>query len=1681
MSIPKGITNVLLLDPKPGFLHRLSEQLAQAAQKQGEQYRVVPVESSEAALKELGRPNLSYWDMFLVNQDFLLNGADSPNEPSLLVEALRSQLATIPVAILSVDKITEADRTYKGLRMIPEGRPGYTTYIFSQCICKAPDGTWQSVQDSEQETTYDDVFYIIRARKLMTAMLRREGWLEGLARHGDIEAGISVVDYCYRLQYVNAQQRRISCRRDIQVGGICWMEYNPGFSLLHHCPWCPVAKARAARRGCSSTTISPSGCPHTVVATRRLPADLTSLAYRFFDVRAVPIPDPEEPFASGRSTPSTATPFVPCDFRSPSSFLEKLRGPEPLATYLWSRFSATACKVLSDPNISSEMIGQILAKELNVVLSGTPIYEEGGFKNVGLSDVTRQVLDLQYCEGFAVEVNRRFLEDAYPEVLLPRPMGTVELVSDCTAAMLERCRGAILQGKETFRQQIVRMLHRICDLGFDRARFWILNPDPQYLDGFACYPQDGHAREIVTARLDERTDEYIKLAKRNSGSFYCTGKECAQAPESARFRNSETPWLEVPLWARKGDQKVFVGKINLDNEPSLKSGCNPAEADLHRNKAFWPLLHKYAEMLGPVILEAREHWLREERARQTEELRALDLKLVQATDLSAKMQAIADCAYSLLGPDQCHIRFLRGDVLSLPAVAGKGFPGRFRDIVSVQKDKDSSVSAWFVNNRQWDQPLIFGPAKLAVIAANMRACGRNEAADYFESLKSCGAFGLLSPEKELLGVLVVDSKNEHYFDQERIFVAKDLVTRAQSLFAHHLTRERLQNLVNSLDSEVVVLGRNGKVLFRNEAWLRRAGEANPDPGLTLDTFSHVTRCSPRSASLFDKEVDSVIGMREPTRLVAEFDGPGETSRHMAVLIVPFERNALGGVETVLVVMSDIADLVSVESINEGALPHPDVGKALVEPLKGILTLFGAVRASVAECFFFDLEDSPIRVRCRVYDSGKAEAVPHQLPVIPQTGELLLHLLGYGYLAVTDVDSRSSLLNEEIRRMLRQDGIQSLLAAPIYISGKAWGVLTLLFKHRRNFSGQDVHLLRAATTQLSMRILLSQQAELRSMDRQIVEGISGASKSGTKQEQRRGLLDRILRQAIRLTGCDGGHIRVADWDRGALSLQAAENDPLVQPGMPSVRERLPLGEPVAGEVALTGERVIKSHRSDFNHKRLAGIPPNRTDVIDALEKEQSCACVPLVSGNETFGTATLTSIAPRFFEGRRLQLLDDFIQRASLALGAVRQMERLEEMSDEFGRVLNVELLDSLWQRITDLAMRLFLCEAASISSFNPATKELRREALTVMAGCEYEEQLGQTTTASDEPGCGLTRWVAKVGNVHRLEGTDAFNHPNLSKVTPSCHDRLPSGRFKSTMLTRLDTPEGSPMGILRVINRKGRSGDLGFTEFDEALMRLLSTKLAIAIERLKLLESRNRSVATTAHDLKTPLQNIRVTLDGFLEGAFRMPDDAEQMRMSYNSCKLLDAFILSTIEVAQGKFDRARVQVEGIDAQVLVDEALEVLKPKFHDPQSKEHPWKVITTILPGAEQIWGDRQRLLRLLLNLCHNAWKHGRATKKGLESGAQQNQVEITVRCDGDISCLRVADRGPGLAGARELQVTEALLAHGDRGQGVGLASGHLVAEAHNGQLVCADRADEHSGFQAELAWNQEQLRELAIPAQ
>jgi len=195
---------------------------------------------------------------------------------------------------------------------------------------------------------------------------------------------------------------------------------------------------------------------------------------------------------------------------------------------------------------------------------------------------------------------------------------------------------------------MVDMLERICRLGFGRARLYIVSPDPRYLDGFASYGEHGGI-DIQQWRLDQEKDGYCRATK-NAPCLreYRSGElETDRAREEIR-PNGE-PWLEVPLRGSvDGGEPAFVGKISIDNATTGR----PLDA----NGRYWGLPSKYAEKLGPIIAEARKHWVHEDRAEQMRILRGLDMKLVQERSVRKQMETIVEGAPVLLRPDHCHIR-----------------------------------------------------------------------------------------------------------------------------------------------------------------------------------------------------------------------------------------------------------------------------------------------------------------------------------------------------------------------------------------------------------------------------------------------------------------------------------------------------------------------------------------------------------------------------------------------------------------------------------------------------------------------------------------------------------------------------------------------------------------------------------------------------------------------------------------------------------------------------------------------------------------------------------------------------------------------------------------------------------------------------------------------------------------
>lgn len=225
------------------------------------------------------------------------------------------------------------------------------------------------------------------------------------------------------------------------------------------------------------------------------------------------------------------------------------------------------------------------------------------------------------------------------------------------------------------------------------------------------------------------------------------------------------------------------------------------------------------------------------------------------------------------------------------------------------------------------------------------------------------------------------------------------------------------------------------------------------------------------------------------------------------------------------------------------------------------------------------------------------------------------------------------------------------------------------------------------------------------------------------------------------------------------------------------------------------------------------------------------------------------------------------------------------------------------------------------------------------------------------------------------------------------------------------------------------------------------TRIARRIDRMAEAQARQigalRQVsADIAHDLKTPIQRVRVLLERLAErpGADELATEAlretEQMGRIFEA--LLQLARLESGEPGQGK------AMESLRLDALVETLVEVFEPVAEEGERR---------LAPGSlepVEITGDRTLLAQAITNLIENALRH---TPPGA-------RVEVACGGAGAEAWVEVSDDGPGIPAEERQNVTRRLYrlerSRTTPGSGLGLALVSAIAELHGGRLELADNA-------------------------
>jgi len=249
---------------------------------------------------------------------------------------------------------------------------------------------------------------------------------------------------------------------------------------------------------------------------------------------------------------------------------------------------------------------------------------------------------------------------------------------------------------------------------------------------------------------------------------------------------------------------------------------------------------------------------------------------------------------------------------------------------------------------------------------------------------------------------------------------------------------------------------------------------------------------------------------------------------------------------------------------------------------------------------------------------------------------------------------------------------------------------------------------------------------------------------------------------------------------------------------------------------------------------------------------------------------------------------------------------------------------------------------------------------------------------------------------------------------------------------------------------KDEIGDLGKAIND------MAEKLGNDILRLKKLESiRSEFLANVSHELRTPIFSIQGFLETLLDGAVDDPTvNRDFLDKAHRHAGRLNALLNDLIEISRIESGEMKMSFRYFS----IGEFLRGVIEEMRGQAEKKNLSLSLSPGIPADEKVYGDRDRLKQVMVNLIDNAIKY---TEPG-------GSVVCAVRRDGDRSVVQVQDTGCGIPSEHLPRIFERFYrVDRDRsrdvgGTGLGLAIVKHIVEAHGGTITVESSVGKGSTF-------------------
>lgn len=424
------------------------------------------------------------------------------------------------------------------------------------------------------------------------------------------------------------------------------------------------------------------------------------------------------------------------------------------------------------------------------------------------------------------------------------------------------------------------------------------------------------------------------------------------------------------------------------------------------------------------------------------------------------------------------------------------------------------------------------------------------------------------------------------------------------------------------------------------------------------------------------------------------------------------------------------------------------------------------------------------------------------------------------------------------------------------------------------------------------------------------------------------------------------------------------------------------------------------------------------------------------------------------------LFGQFVERR-WAEERLREEREALEIINRVGRMLSAELdLDRLVQAVTDAATELTGAQFGAFF-YNVVNEHGEGYTLYALSGAPREAFEGFPLPHNSK----LFEPTYRGQGVVRLD--DVTRDPRYGKSPP--YYGMPPGHLpvRSYLAVPVISRSGEVLGGLFF----GHAQPGVFTERAERLVSGIAAQAAIAIDNARLyrqvqdaLRTRDEFLSSAAHDLRTPLTNIK-GLSQLLRRRARRGNalDGEWLNAALAS---IDASATQISEQVDQLSDLTRLQMgQPLEIERRPTDLVELARRVASEQQSTtgRHQIRVHAPTEPIVG-LW-DGVRLARVVHNLVANAIKYS----------PEGGDITVTVARDreGDDpwAVLHVQDQGLGIPAADLPRIFERFQRASNvigriGGTGIGLASARQIIEQHGGRITVSSREGHGSRFTVRL---------------